>query len=68
MLDHYSECNYITEVEVKTRQGFLLLANGLSLVVMDETRPSPFFALFRFRGLYWTQTEEQKTGKAWERG
>ena len=36
--------------------------------VMDETRPSPFFALFRFRVLYWTQTEEQKTGEAWEWG
>ena len=35
---------------------------------MDETRPSPFFALFRFRVLYWTQTDEQKTGEAWERG
>ena len=36
--------------------------------VMDETRPSPFFALFHFRLLYWTQTDEQKTGEAWERG
>ena len=36
--------------------------------VMNETRPSPFFALFRFRVLYWTQTEEHKTGEAWERG
>jgi len=31
--------------------------------VINETRPSPFFAFFRFRVLYWTQTEEeQKTG------
>ena len=30
--------------------------------VINETRPSPFFALFRFRVLYWTQTEEQKNG------
>ena len=29
---------------------------------MDETRPSPFFALFRFHVLYWMQTEEQKRG------
>ena len=36
--------------------------------VMDETRPPPFFALFRLSVLYWTQTEEQKTGEAWERG
>ena len=31
--------------------------------VMDETRPSLFFALFHFRVLYWTQTEEQKRGR-----
>ena len=37
-------------------------------------RPPPFFVLrFAFSiihgsGLYWTQTEEQKTGEAWERG
>ena len=36
--------------------------------VMDETRPSLFFTLFRFRVLYWMQTEKQKLGKAWERG
>ena len=36
--------------------------------VMNETRSSPFFPLFRFRVLYWTQTKEQKTGEAWERG
>ena len=36
--------------------------------VMDETRSSPFFTLFRFRVLCWTQTEEQKMGEAWERG
>jgi len=30
--------------------------------VTGVPRPSPFFALFRFRVLYWTKTEEQKTG------
>ena len=34
----------------------------------DETRPSRFFVLFHFHVLYWTQTEEQKMGEAWERG
>ena len=29
---------------------------------MDETRPSPFFAVFCFRALYWTQIKEQKNG------
>ena len=38
----------------------------VSTHVMDETRPSPFFALFRFRIL--TETEEQKMGEAWEGG
>jgi len=41
---------------------------SLSELHISETRPSPFFTLFRFRVLYWTQTEEQKTGEAWERG
>ena len=31
---------------------------------INETRPSPFFALFRFRVLYWTKTEAHKTGEA----
>jgi len=31
--------------------------------MMNETRPSPFFTLFRFRVLCWTQTEEQKWGR-----
>ena len=31
--------------------------------VINETRPSPFFALFRFRVLYWTQTKELKRGR-----
>ena len=30
---------------------------------MNETRPSPFFALFRFHVLYWMQTEELKRGR-----
>ena len=36
--------------------------------VIGVPRPSLFFALFRFRVLYWTKTEEQKTGEARERG
>ena len=36
--------------------------------VIGVPRPSPFFALFRFRVLYWMRTKEQKTGEAWERG
>ena len=36
--------------------------------VIGVPRPSPFFMLFRFRVLYWMQTEEQKMGEAWERG
>ena len=31
--------------------------------VMNETSPSPFFALFRFHVLYWTQTEGLKRGR-----
>ena len=36
--------------------------------VIGVPRPSPFFALFCFRVLYWTKPKEQKTGEAWERG
>ena len=36
--------------------------------VIGVPRPSPFFALFCFCVLYWTKSEEQKTGEAWERG
>ena len=36
--------------------------------VIGVPRPSPFFVLFRFHVLYWTQTKEQKTGEARERG
>ena len=36
--------------------------------VIGVPGPSPCFALFRFRVLYWTKTEKQKTGEAWERG
>ena len=36
--------------------------------VMNETRPSPFFALFRFRVLYVNANRRAKTGEAWERG
>ena len=32
--------------------------------VMNETRPSPFFALFRFHVLYWMQTKEIKWGRS----
>ena len=34
--------------------------------VIGVLRPSPFFMLFHFRVLYSTQTEEQKTGEAWD--
>ena len=36
--------------------------------VIGVPRPSPFFVLFPFRVLYWTKSEEQKKGEAWERG
>ena len=36
--------------------------------VIGVPRPFPCFALFRFCVLYWSKTEKQKTGEAWERG
>ena len=36
--------------------------------VIGVPRPFSFFALSRFRVLYWTKTEEQKTEEGWERG
>ena len=43
---------------------------GLRAYVLYSLVPSPplFFALFRFRVLYWTKSKNKKTGEAWERG
>ena len=56
---------------VVTLASFPGLPVFCSSVIIHESRraaKNEFSALFHFRVLYWTQTKEQKTGKAWEQG